>query len=106
MYIVTHGQNTNNTGHSHLQAHDRRHNTDAVYGMDEDQTHTIHEDQAHQATFPDSAAAPHNAKYRRHQRIKAKYRIKHYAKILEQRKQTFHNNSNHDNNQLDEGDLI
>ena len=38
VYIVTHGQNTNNTGHSHLQAHDRRHNADAAYDMDEDQT--------------------------------------------------------------------
>ena len=79
---------------------------DAADDMEEDPIHTIDEDQGHQATFNDSAAAPHNATYRRRQRKKAKHRTKHYAKILEKRKHTVHNNSNHDNSQLDEGDLL
>ena len=79
---------------------------DAADDMEEDPIHTIDEDQGHQATFNDSAAAPHNAKYRRRQRKKTKYRSTHYAKKAAQRNQTYHNHINHDNNQLDEGDLI
>ena len=94
------------TGHSHLEAHDRRHNADATDDMEEDPIHTIDEDQGHQATFNDSAAAPHNAKYRRRQRKIAKRRSAHDAKKADRRKQTYHNNSNHDHNQLDKGDLI
>ena len=104
--MYAHGQNISDTGHSHLEAHDRRHNADAVDDMDEDSIHIIDEDQGHQATFNDSAAAPHNAKYRLNQRKKAKYRARHHAKITEQRKQTYHNYTNHDNNQLYEGDLL
>jgi hypothetical protein len=99
--VYAHGQNISDTGHNHLKAHDRRHNADAADDMEEDPIHTIDEDQGHQATFNDSAAAPHNAKYRRRQRIKAKYRTKHYAKRADKNKKTYHNHSNHDNNQLD-----
>ena len=74
--------------------------------MEEDPIHTIEEDQGHQATFNDSAAAPHNAKHRRHQRKKAKQRSTHYAKRADKNKKTYHNHSNHDNNLLDKGDWI
>jgi len=104
--VYAHGQNISDTGHSHLEAHDRRHNADAVDDMEEDPIHTIDEDQGHQVTFNDSAAAPHNAKYQKKQRKKAKQRAKQNAQRAEQRKQTYHNKRNHDNNQTEKGDLI
>ena len=58
--MYAHGQNISDTGHSHLEAHDRLHNADATDDMEEDPIHTIDEDQGHQTTFNDSAAAPHN----------------------------------------------
>jgi len=104
--VYAHGHNISDTGHSHLEAHDRRHNADAADDMEEDPIHTIDEDQGHQATFNDSAAAPYNATYRQQQRKKTKRRAKQNDKKAHQRKQTYHNNRNHDTNQLDEGDLI